>query len=121
MAKKVGDRVGAILGTNDDGSVGFFGYGEYVGYKVPPPGVILFGVEMCRVGHENPCVRLDNGDEVYGCECWWGPEEQVRKQLDGKEVREAKVAEIRERNRAQYTEEELAEAVKDWPSPKGEN
>jgi hypothetical protein len=30
----------------------------------------------------NPCIRLDSGDIVWGMECWWGPEEKVREQLE---------------------------------------
>lgn len=28
----------------------------------------------------NPRIRLDDGRYVWGCECWWGPEEDMLKQ-----------------------------------------
>lgn len=32
----------------------------------------------------NPRLGLDNGHIVYGCECWWGGEEAIRRHLAGK-------------------------------------
>ena len=29
----------------------------------------------------NPQLRLDDGQLVWGCECWWGPEAQIRQQV----------------------------------------
>ncbi len=26
----------------------------------------------------NPKILLDSGDVVWGCECWWGPEAEVK-------------------------------------------
>lgn len=107
----VGERVGAIFREEDDGSVLFLGYGEYVGLKAAPSGVITYGVELHRVGGQAHCIRLDNGDEVYGCECWWGTEEEARKRLEGKVVREVRMPMLRGENRCLYTEEELVEAA----------
>jgi len=72
---KVGDRVGALLDCKD-GKINFLGYGIYKGRSNVPPeaGGLNFG-------QENPRILLDNGDTVYGCECWWGSEEFVKKQL----------------------------------------
>lgn len=25
----------------------------------------------------NPCIHLDSGDIVWGCQCWWGPLDQA--------------------------------------------
>ncbi len=76
----IGQRVGAIFG-NDNGVVKFLGYGTYQGWRIPDRalGVGLFGIPM---EHANPCIQLDSGKLVFGCECWWGPEEQVRRQID---------------------------------------
>jgi hypothetical protein len=75
---KVGDRVGAIS-HHDDQNIYFFGYGVYQGEEVPPPEVKFMGVPMT---HKNPKIVLDNGKAVWGCECWWGPEENINKQLE---------------------------------------
>jgi hypothetical protein len=75
--KKEGQRVGAILGTNDT-SVDFLGYGVYEGDYIPKEAVGFLAGVLKRAGRENPRIRLDNGGIVYGCECWWGDEEKVR-------------------------------------------
>jgi hypothetical protein len=43
----------------------------------------------------NPCIRLDSGDEVWGMECWWGSEENVRRQLAQWEKSGAKIVDVR--------------------------
>lgn len=35
---------------------------------------------------KNPRIKLDNGDVVWGAQCWWGPEEQVKNAIEGQEV-----------------------------------
>ncbi len=80
--KKVGDRIGAVLSSKND-VVKFLGYGTYQGDHVPPPEVKMWGEPLT---HPNPKLVLDNGDEVYGCECWWGSEAAVVKHLVGKTV-----------------------------------
>jgi hypothetical protein len=88
---KKGDRVGAISHSKE-GIVYFFGYGTYEGDEVPPPGIRFMGVELSGLKQENPKIQLDSGKVVWGCECWWGPEEKVRKALEGaKEVVEVDI------------------------------
>ena len=74
MVKK-GDRVGAIQSIGDD-TVYFFGYGAYQGESIPPKevGGLNFGFPV-------PEIKLDTGIIVYGCECWWGSEEYIQKEL----------------------------------------
>lgn len=84
MAKK-NDRVGAILGGKN-GKIEFLGYGIYQGEEIPPKGISMFGIDLAEMGLSNPKILLDNGDVVWGCQCWWGSEERVKKQLEGKEV-----------------------------------
>lgn len=80
----IGERVGAIL-SGDEKTVKFLGYGTYDGYCIPEPneGVKFMGVPM---EHANPRITLDSGKHVYGCECWWGSEERVKRMLEGKTV-----------------------------------
>jgi len=69
-------RVGAIL--NSEGKkINFLGYGEYVGDEVPPEDTPGF-----NMGMPNPKIVLDNGKVVWGCQCWWGPEEEIKKTLE---------------------------------------
>lgn len=67
MAKyQVGDRVGAIS-HEEEGVSYLFGYGVYEGDKLHP-----------GLGFNNPCIKLDSGALVWGCECWWGPEAEIK-------------------------------------------
>lgn len=76
MTKK-GERIGAICSAKNN-KVIFFGYGTYQGDEIPPED-IGFGVP-------NPKIVLDNGQVIWGCQCWWGTEEQVKKQLEGRTI-----------------------------------
>ena len=80
---KPGARVGAIASANKD-EVQFFGYGVYEGDK-ELPGDIL-GPFGSMEGHRNPKIALDGGGVVWGCECWWGPEEDVKKSIGDRRV-----------------------------------
>ena len=78
---KKGERVGAIL-SSDGKLVKFLGFGVYEGDKVPHSNKVkLFGVSLKEIGAKTPCIKLDNGKYVYGCECWWGKEFEVKKLL----------------------------------------
>ena len=80
---KIGDRVGAIRSA-DENTVYVYGYGTYQGEEVPPEGTIgAFGVDLGKVGLKNPKILLDNGTVVWGCQCWWGPEERIKKEIIG--------------------------------------
>jgi hypothetical protein len=76
MSCQVGDRAGAIFRAGD-GKIELFGYGIYQGEQIPDLelNVMFMGGPM---EHENPCILLDSGEKVYGCECWWAPEEQIK-------------------------------------------
>lgn len=77
MRRKIGDRIGALLSATKD-EVKLLGYGVYVGDEVPVTAMGMLA-EMCReVNHANPKLVLDSGKVVWGCECWWGDEAEVR-------------------------------------------
>jgi hypothetical protein len=83
---ETGDRVGAISHA-DDTTVYLFGYGTYQGDEIPPKGTIgAFGLDMGELGRKNPKILLDNGKVVWGCQCWWGPEEKVKKAIGNRKV-----------------------------------
>ena len=65
-------RVIALLDAKD-GIVRSFGAGVYAGNFPPPPEGGGF-----NFGQSNPRIDLDNGKTVWGCECWWGPEEKMK-------------------------------------------
>lgn len=72
---EIGDRVGVIQKAERD-TVYLFGYGTYEGEHIPPDDVGGF-----NVGIPNPKLKLDDGTIIYGCESWWGPESNVRKNV----------------------------------------
>jgi hypothetical protein len=111
----IGCRVFAIF-QSKDGIAHYLGDGIYEGDFPPPggkkpptfeemladpevkkpPGL---SEEQLRANHEsfingplgtllykNPRIKLDNGDVVWGKECWWGALEQKDRALDGRTV-----------------------------------
>ena len=90
--------MGAIFGASPD-SVEFLGYGVYDGDFIPN-GAGGIGPVCVEIGKTNPRITLDNGKVVWGCECWWGPEEHIkavlaRKKLGGGDVINVDIDEIR--------------------------
>lgn len=46
---------------------------------------------LCRM-NLNPKIELDNGDIVWGYQCWWGPEEKWSDEyIRGREVKEVSI------------------------------
>lgn len=74
--------IGAIVNSTDS-TVTMFGYGVYQGDEIPPPEIIgPFG----SIPRPNPKMLMDNGETVWGCECYWGPEESVKKWIGDRTV-----------------------------------
>jgi len=86
---KLGERVGAILKA-DETTVYMLGFGKYVGDETPPENVGGF-----NAGRPNPKIDLDNGKSVFGCECWWGSEADVKRMIMGREVVEVDIDDFR--------------------------
>jgi hypothetical protein len=71
---KEGGRVGAIKDANAE-VVNFFGYGVYDGDQEHPD-----------MGFPNPHITLDSGEVVWGCECWWGPEDKIKAKIGDRKI-----------------------------------
>lgn len=78
---KAGGRVGAICSGNDT-SVRLYGYGVYDGDEIPPKDVNPW----LNFGRPNPKITLDGGKVIWGCECWWGPEEKIKQSIGDRQV-----------------------------------
>lgn len=79
MPVQVGDRVIALRSADAEQKKAYiYGVGTYEGEQV-----YEHNAELKAAGFKNPCIRLDDGSSVYGMECWWGPEEAVRKRFEG--------------------------------------
>lgn len=63
--------------------VQLFGFGQYVGDEVPPEEIKFMGV---HISNPNPKIVLDNGKVVWGCECWWGSEDKIKRMIGTKQV-----------------------------------
>lgn len=79
MNAEVGARVGAVSHTEGT-KLYIYGYGVYEGNKAPGKGISFMGIDVSEIkNYTNPCIKLDNGKIVWGCECWWGTEEKIKK------------------------------------------
>ena len=91
---KVGTRVSTIRNA-DERTVYTFGLGVYEGDFVPDkdlPGIAgMFG-EMSRT---NPRIKLDSGEVVYGCECYWAPEVFLLNEFGDRQFVQVSITEYR--------------------------
>lgn len=90
LRPEIGDRIGAILSADRE-EVRLLGFGTYQGKEIPPPGINLMGIDLNSIGLMNPKLLLDNGKIVWGCECWWGPEAEVRASFGNRRVAEVDI------------------------------
>lgn len=83
---KVGQRAFAVASA-DQNSVRMYGVGVYLEDEVPSEDAKGFMVEALREAeYPNPCILLDSGEKVYGCECWHGPESRLEGFVNGREI-----------------------------------
>jgi len=75
MAIKEGERVFAVRNADED-TVYLYGYGVYEGRKEGSP----------LSGFPNPKIKLDDGQIVWGCECWFGAESAAEKYISLRKV-----------------------------------
>ena len=101
---KPGERVGAILSANDK-VLRLLGYGVYEGDHVHEDEAAGIATVLRSEQAKNPRIKLDNGDVVWGCECWWAPEARIKDQVagyeeNGWEIREVAIADARAESEA---------------------
>jgi len=70
----IGSRVGALLSMKN-GEAKLLGWGVYEGNHTPD-----------GFPFPNPRIKLDNGDIVWGFQCWWGDEEQMKKEIQDMKI-----------------------------------
>lgn len=83
-----GERVGAVLSSTPK-EIYFLGYGVFQGNHPLPE--IFGGLE----GFENPKMTLDNGDTVWGAECWWSAESEMKTYIEVMRERGVKIIDTR--------------------------
>jgi hypothetical protein len=98
-------RVGAILSIEEE-VVKILGYGEYSEDSIPDECAGGMGPILRRACVSNPKIVLDDGNIVFGCECWWGEEEAVKRRLAScKEVIQVDINQYRKENAVVAIEE----------------
>ena len=72
---EIGSRVFAVRNADNE-TVYMFGRGVYEGRKEGGP----------MGGFPNPKILLDDGNVVWGCECWWGRADREDEYIGGRKV-----------------------------------
>jgi hypothetical protein len=80
--------------------VNLFGFGEYVGDEIPDAAGGYAAILRAR-GQTNPKIVLDNGQVVWGCECWWGKEKDFQKKYGHLEVVDVPIEHFRMESRGE--------------------
>lgn len=99
---KAGERVYAILSADPTLKVlKVLGEGVFEGNEVPGLECGGFGADLRSLGVTNPKIRLDSGEVVWGCECWWGKIEGAAAMIedyrkDGWEIRTVSIVGARD-------------------------
>ena len=75
-----GKRVGAIKGFEKD-TLEVFGFGEYIGDEIPPSYSIGYSRIMSSGNQKDRKILLDDGNIIYGSECWIFDESIARKSM----------------------------------------
>lgn len=97
----IGDRVFAVR-NSDKEHLYLFGHGVYEGEFEPVEAAGWLADTMREIKAEteqvvlNPRIRLDSGEAIYGCECWWGSESQFESVSRGLTVVPVSIIEARE-------------------------
>jgi hypothetical protein len=104
---KTGTRVLAVKGTKG-GVVSVYGAGEFIGDVVPGerpevPLPVGFIASIRPAGIPNPLIRLDTGQYVWGCECWWGELGEANQRISGLDVEGADIDADRAKYHAEST------------------
>ena len=91
---EIGERVGAIIGADAE-TIKLLGYGVRIEDQIPPANTAGMGYILHEIEKTNPTLQLDNGDIVFGCECWWGSEDHIQHWIDGREIIEVSIHDYR--------------------------
>lgn len=83
----------AVVQSIEEGKVHLYGYGVYEGdfpydeesAEVPPVGLVSILAQKAGI-ETNPRLKLDNGQTVWGCECWWCPIEKLKEEYGELEI-----------------------------------
>ncbi len=75
--------------------------------KIPEEELTVAAERYNTMFSVNPKIKLDSGQVVWGCECWWGPEEAFDENfVNGRDIQEIDI----DVDRVKYGKEPIAEA-----------
>lgn len=87
-----GARVGAILDLDKD-QVRLIGYGVCAGLQEPPFGPFGISAEDFKdaikgagTPYQEVRIDLDGGGVIWGSQCWWSTEAEIKDMIAGKNV-----------------------------------
>lgn len=90
----VGARAGAIASASVE-EVRLLGYGVYEGDFVPDA---TTKGGLAKLAHKHnlptPRIRLDDGTQVYGCQCYWGSEQEIKEIIGSRVVVQTTLEEV---------------------------
>lgn len=92
---KVGDRIGCVCSA-DEKTIQLFGYGVRLEDEVPIEAIGPMAEVAVLMKRKNPCILLDSGQKIYGCECWWAPEDIIKANAATREVIPVNIDSVRE-------------------------
>ncbi len=104
---EIGTKVYAIYGSTEaTKTLKVLGPGTYVGNEIPTTAVGWLAEAAVEGKMKNPKILLDNGDVVWGCECWWGVREGGEQQVeaykkDGWTIETIRIEDERAKHRAE--------------------
>ncbi len=108
---EVGERVYALR-DSDKKQVFLYGVGTYVGDEIPSEEAVGLASMAREMRKPNPTIKLDDGQVVYGGECWWDKETNLEKFVNGRTVVTVKIADERQKQRsAEKAEETLNDRI----------
>lgn len=99
-------RITAVLSINGT-AIHYLGEGIYRGNEVPSADAAVTGTLTAILREQSlaaPRFELDNGDVVYGSECWWqaGTLVDVLSRFPGRTLRTIRIADARAQARKHF-------------------
>jgi hypothetical protein len=88
-------RVAAFMSI-EKGVAEYLGEGYYIGDFTPPEGIVKAPLdEIIPDDWKIPKIELDNGDVVWGCECYWGEANKIKRYLQHADIKEVRIGDYR--------------------------
>lgn len=85
MAAQKGEKVLVTFYEDvETKTIYLIGEGTYVGDEIPDSDAMGLAAIVREGGGTNPKIVLDDGQVVWGCECWWAAKADAQAQIDAR-------------------------------------